>query len=187
MRKGGTGGNSTLTGAAFEYKTSLEQSLLNGEYKIVDRRDIGAKPKNDTAKIIVKEVWKDDVLKGYLLQKSALYRYLISQGIGWEKRISNRLFPDECFFNLEKNTFYIIEKKSQNGEGSVLEKLQTCYYKCLIYSRLFKDTNWNFKYCYLLDEWFEKTHDKHKDLYQFVKDNKCEYFFNELPLNFIGL
>ena len=37
--------------------------------------------------------------------------------------------PDESFFNIKTNKLIIIEKKWQQIEGSVDEKLQTCDFK----------------------------------------------------------
>ena len=79
------------------------------------------------------DVYKNDELIGYLLQKNALYTWLKSQGYDYKSVLSKRLLPDECFYNVKNKTLYIAEKKYQNGAGSVDEKLQTCDYKMFYY------------------------------------------------------
>ena len=37
--------------------------------------------------------------------------------------------PDECYIDEENKNIFIIEKKNQNGPGSVCEKIQTSDFK----------------------------------------------------------
>ena len=52
--------------------------------------------------------------------------------------ICNWYLPDSVFVNHTNNTIYVIEKKFQEGSGSVDEKLQTCDFKKRIYQKLYK-------------------------------------------------
>jgi len=86
-----------------------------------------------------------------------------------------------------KNTklFSYIEKKFQNANGSVDEKLQTFGFKLWQYSKLFNPLNIKVKYFYVLSDWFKQN--KYADTLEYMKKNNCNYFFNEIPSNFLGL
>jgi len=61
--------------------------------------------------------------------------------------------PDECYINEDKKHIIIIEKKFQNKNGSVCEKIQTAPFKKLYFEKilpLYKIT-----YAYILSKWFE--------------------------------
>jgi len=58
--------------------------------------------------------------------------------------------PDECY--IYNKTIFIIEKKFQQGSGSVCEKIQSPLFKKWQYSRMFPD--YNIVYIYCLSEWF---------------------------------
>ena len=183
MRRGGTGGSSTLTGKVFEYKTSLEECLKLAGYTLVERLDI----RHGTPGPI-KEVYKDNELYGILLEQDKLYYYLESLNINYKDFISNKQKPDECFINFKLKTVYIIEKKSQSGEGSTDEKLAVCDYKLKQYKKVFSPLGYDVKWYFLLDEWFKTNHfPKKKDLYNYVKECGCEYYFDEVPLKELGL
>ena len=58
-------------------------------------------------------------------------------------------------FNLFNFHIFIIEKKNQNGPGSVCEKIQTSDFKKWQYSRLFPQ--YNIIYIYCLSDWFKTS------------------------------
>ena len=60
--------------------------------------------------------------------------------------------PDECYINEKNNTIIIIEKKFQNCNGSVCEKIQSPDFKLWQYKRLFP--TYKIKYVYCLSDWF---------------------------------
>lgn len=163
-------GNSTKTGLLFEKKT-----LLSDKLKLLEEYS------NTTSD----EVIKNTNVVGLLLEKHKLYRYLKSKNIIWKSKLSKKILPDECFYNFIDNTFYIIEKKFQKTAGSVDEKLQTCYYKLNRFKKLLEDFNCNVKYCYLLSDWFNK--DSYKDTLNYIIESGCDYFINEIPLEYLGL
>ena len=60
--------------------------------------------------------------------------------------------PDECYIDEENKNIFIIEKKFQQCNGSVCEKIQTPDFKLWQYSRTFPD--YNIIYIYCLSDWF---------------------------------
>lgn len=166
----GTNGNSTKTGLLFEKQTTLFEKIKEQE-----------KYNQSTVDNII----ADNQIIGFLLEKNKLYKYLKRNNIIWNDVLSKKLLPDECFYNVLNNTVYIIEKKYQCTPGSVDEKLQTCCFKLNQYKKLFKNLNCDVKYCYLLNDWFKKK--EYVDVLSFIKDNNCEYFYNVIPLEYLGL
>ena len=63
--------------------------------------------------------------------------------------------PDECYIDRESKTIFIIEKKMQQGSGSVCEKIQTPDFKLWQYKRTFP--NYNIVYIYCLSEWYKEN------------------------------
>ena len=93
--------------------------------------------------------------------------------------------PDDTFTNIGNRTIYIVEKKFQNGSGSVAEKIQTCEYKKLQYMKLISQMGYDTVYVYILSDFFNDP--KFADVLKFINSKGCYYFFNELPLDFLGL
>ena len=93
---------------------------------------------------------------------------------------SKRLYPDEAI--ILDNDIFIIEKKYQQSEGSVDEKLQTCDFKRRQYEKVGKVVNKRIHFCYLLNDWFKK--EKYKDVLEYIKSAHCDYFFNTIPISY---
>ena len=134
--------------------------------------------------------WRIDFLGeevGQIFQKDGLYRYFDEiDDFDYTKIISAKLLPDEAIFVINKNTVYIIEKKTQSGGGSVDEKLQTCDFKLKQYKKLFSPLNKEVCYSYLLDkDWFKNP--RYKDTLDYIISVGCKYYFNYIPLDAIGL
>ena len=170
MIKGGTGGSSTLTGMIFERTTDL--------YKMIKSIPEYAKTTKDKIRYNGEDV-------GFFLRKEKIYKFLKSKGINYNLIISKKLLPDECIYNIKTNTLYIVEKKYQQTNGSTDEKPQTCVFKLWEYNKLAKAFGCNVKFCYLFNDWFKK--DEYKDMLQFIKEHGCEYFFNEIKMNWFEL
>lgn len=170
MITGGKGGSKTKSGIVFESR--------------IDLRTVFSKLKGYSVK-------GDDLLfKGKKVasfyKKYALYtRLLKSFRINWERRLSKRLLPDETIFVLSNGTLFIIEMKFQKVAGSVDEKLQTCDFKRKQYVKLFSGSKVRIKYVYVLNDWFKRK--EYKDTLKYIGSVDCDYFFEELPLNFLGL
>ena len=69
--------------------------------------------------------------------------------------------------------------------GSVDEKLQTCDFKNQQYNKLLSPLGISVKYTYVLSNWFQK--EEYKNVLEYIKSVGCHYFFEELPLSFLGL
>jgi hypothetical protein len=123
---------------------------------------------------------------GTIASKHDLYRVLLEpNGVNHKEVISKKLLPDEAIYLESTKTVFIIEKKFQNVAGSVDEKLQTCGFKKRQYSKLFSPLCIRVEYLYIFNDWF--SHPQYKDVLDFILENNCYYFFNEIPLNFLGL
>ncbi len=81
--------------------------------------------------------------------------------------------PDEAYIDLVRKKIFIIEKKFQQGTGSVDEKIQTGPYKQHHYSELFPNYNVNYVYC--LSDWFKN--DKYYSEMKYLQENKIPVFW----------
>lgn len=165
----GGGAQTNKNGLHFERTTSLNDALINQGYKISNYK-----------------ITKDDQYIGMSMDKHKLYsEFLNPRGIDYTKIISRKLLPDEALYNDSNKTLYIIEKKFQQGDGSVDEKLQTCDFKKKQYEKLVSSLNIKVEYIYVLCDWFNQS--KYRDVFDYIKDSGCHYYFNEIPLSLLGI
>lgn len=170
MIKSGKGGGNTKTGLVFEGKTDLSTFLSQQpHYKVIDSVVLY----NDEK---VAEVYKKHKFYSIFLKKL---------NIDWKQHISKQLLPDDSIFVLLNNTLFIIECKHQEVAGSVDEKLQTCDFKKKQYKKLMAPANIDVEYIYLLDNWFRN--EKYKDVLDYIQSVGCDYYFEYIPLNRLGL
>jgi len=169
MIEKGIGGGNTITGLNFE----KERNFLS----------ILKKAKGYSIKGTAIYYNRKEVAHSY--KKQGLYRFLHSKGIDWHKIVSKRLMPDEALYVIVNNTLFIIEMKFQKVAGSVDEKLQTCDFKKKQYMKLMAPLNIEVEYIYILNDWFKKP--AYKDTLNYVISVGCQYYFNYLPLQKIGL
>ena len=170
MIAGGKGGANTLTGLIFEGKVDL-RTFLN--------QQPGYKVAGSHVFYLEEEV-------GQIFKKGELYsQFLKPRGIDWHNCISSQLKPDNGIYVIINNTVYIIEVKTQNVKGSVDEKLQTCDFKKKQYQKLFFPLNIEVQYIYILDEWFRQP--KYKDVLDYIISVGCQYYFQYIPLQKLGL
>ena len=170
MITGGTGGANTLTGLIYEGKVDLKTFLNNQHgYRVVGSTVI----------------YQDEEV-AQIFQKYELYsEFLAPRGVDWKNCISSQLFPDNGIYVIINNTVFIIEVKTQNTTGSVDEKLQTCDFKKKQYQKLFFPLNIEVQYVYILDDWFRKP--KYKDVLDYIISVGCQYYFQYIPLQRLGL
>lgn len=169
MIKGGKGGGSTITGLHFESRVSLSDVLTKNGYDVINN-----------------EIYINGTKHAILLGKNKLYKHLLEpENIDYKNLISKKLLPDEAVLVPKKNILFIIEIKFQNGSGSVDEKLQTCGFKKQQYQKLLSPLNTNVEYIYILNDWF--TRPEYKDVLDYILEQKCHYYFNELPVDILGL
>lgn len=170
MIKGGIGGANTLTGLVYEGKVDLK-TFLNQQpgYRVEGSH-----------------VLYQDKEVGQIFKKHELYsQFLKPRGIDWRNCISAQLLPDNGIYVIINNTVYIIEVKTQNVGGSVDEKLQTCDFKKKQYQKLFFPLNIEVQYIYILDEWFKNP--RYKDVLDYIISVGCQYYFQYIPLQKLGL
>lgn len=93
---------------------------------------------------------------------------------------SKKLYPDEAI--ILDNDIFIIEKKYQQTEGSVDEKLQTCDFKKKQYEKIGKQVDKKIHFCFLLNDWFKQ--DRYTDVLEYIRAVQCDYFFNTIPVSY---
>lgn len=173
MKAGGFGGGSTITGLNFEGEADLLKLLRTTPGYKVSKAEIG----------------KSITFKGKELarcyRKHDLYRFLESKGVDWRKIISKKLLPDDALYVIANNTLFVIEVKYQEVAGSVDEKLQTCDFKKKQYQKLFYRLNIEVEYIYILSNWFRQS--GYKDVLDYIISVGCQYYFQYLPLQKLGL
>ncbi len=170
MIRGGKGGASTQTGLRFEGTQDLA-AAINRVHGLEVR---GGK------------IYRGASAVGELLPKHKLYTgLLLPKGVKWETLISQKLLPDQVIYMPADRTIFIVEIKYQATPGSVDEKLQTCDYKKKQYRKLLDPLGLKVEYVYVLNDWF--LHKRYKDVLNYIEAAGCRYFFNEIPLNFLGL
>lgn len=164
----GGGARTNVNGLGFEARTHLIDALNN----------------HPDFRVLENQVFKNDEVVAYYYEKHDLYKKLLeSKEIDYTKFISKKLLPDGAL--LVDNTIYIIEKKFQNGAGSVDEKLQTCDFKKKQYEKLFSPIGISVQFYYVLNDWFNQP--SNRDVFEYIRSVGCDYFFEELPLNRLGL
>ncbi len=169
MKKKGFGGGNTITGLKFERGRDILSILSNVK---------GYSVKGNIIFYLGKEVARS-------YRKHSLYKFLESQGVDYKKIISKKLLPDEALYVIVKNTLFVIEMKYQEVTGSVDEKLQTCDFKKKQYKKLMAPLNIEVEYIYILSNWFRKP--EYKDVLDYIISVDCQYYFQYLPLQRLGL
>jgi hypothetical protein len=170
MIKGGRGGERTKTGLEFENRARLQFVFEKIPGYAVDDHEVFYRNKK------VAELYS----------KNRLYSDLLDdRGIAWKDLISKKLLPDSALFVPEKSVLFIIELKFQQVAGSVDEKLQTCGFKIRQYKRLMGPLGIKVEYVYVLNDWFK--HPSYQDTLDYVHEEGCHYFFEEIPLDFLAL
>ena len=165
----GGGAKTNENGLYFEQTTALDTALIDAGYQISGH-----------------SVYSSNQKIGLSVQKHDFYKYFLEpKHINYTKYNSKKWLPDECFVNLQNNTVYIIEKKFQNSSGSVDEKLPNCDFKKKEYEKLCLPLKFKVEYLYVFNDWFKQK--VYKDTLEYIEDVGCHYFFNEIPLDFLGL
>lgn len=165
----GGGALTNVNGLHFEQTTSLNDALINEGFRLShDDRVCNSK----------------GVVLGYSKPKRSFIKFLEDNGVDISVN-SDTLLPDDAFINIRNKTVYIIEKKFQSVAGSVDEKLQTCLYKKMQYEKLASQMGYDIEYTYVLNDWFK--HDKYHDVLNYTEYVGCSYFFNVLPLHYLGI
>lgn len=166
----GGGARTNLNGLHFEQTTELRDLFEN----------------NDRFTVLGDSVYENGVIVATLFQKHALYKKLLEpKGIDYRDILSKKLLPDDSLLVHKTKTLYIIEKKFQHSSGSVDEKLQTCDFKKKQYSKLLAPLGIKVEYCYFLSDWFRQ--DEYRDVKDYILSVGCRYFFDVIPMEYLGL
>jgi hypothetical protein len=168
---GAGGANTNVNGKAFEDKTNNEQRLLENGF--VRNKIPGKSGKYDY----------------YLKNESNSIVYVSQGGLKsyfdyfFEKKIERN--PDEAYIKRVGNTFHvkILEKKNQNVEGSVIDKLMNgeCHRSEMEFA--INDERFKVEYAYCLSNFLKKSYMsdsiKMKHLRKWNTDKKIQVFFGE--------
>ena len=175
MKKGGKGGARTMTGLKFERNVGLYTAIeKQTDYIIQDNKLYKNTEKKDKKQFAT------------FLKKNNLYKFLKEHDIDYKDSISKKLLPDDAILIQDKKVLYIIEIKFQGTAGSTDEKLQTCDFKIKQYRKLLSPLKLKIEFIYILNDWFKNPN--YKDVLEYINSVEgCSYYFNELPLNKIGL
>jgi len=137
---GAGGSNTNINGLSFEKKTSIENKLLENNFK----------------KIVMNKKNK----YGYYFtcnNNNAKIIYLTQTGfkLYFKKKFNIDVYkhPDEAFLIISKNKYYIkiLEKKNQNVNGSVEDKLKTGKFNKKEYEKIFEKCITNLKLSHKFD------------------------------------
>lgn len=169
MKKGGIGGGNTITGLIYEGEVDLSTYLAKQKDYDIDGTNV---------------LYKGKVI-AYIFKKHEFYYFLEKNNIDWKQLISSKLLPDNCIYVIVNNTLFIIEVKNKNVAGSVDEKLQTCDFKRKQYKKLLSQLNIEVEYIYILSKWFKNP--KYKDVLDYIISVNCQYYFDYIPLQKLGL
>ncbi|WP_224271938.1 PD-(D/E)XK nuclease superfamily protein [Lactiplantibacillus plantarum] len=126
MKQGGTGGaNTNRGGLKFEASTDLAAHIVSelaDQYELKEHVFKESLVIKSTSKVF--DVYRkvDKKMIGIITKQYQFYNVL--KEIYHLDNVNKKKWkPDEVFFNLEANTVFIVEKKWQQGAGSVDEKI----------------------------------------------------------------
>jgi len=156
MIENGTGGVNTQTGKFFEIETDLITNLTNANI---------------------------DISNITFCKQHDFPRLLKSKGFDMKKHFGKKFLPDEAF--IYNNHLYIIEKKYQQVNGSVDEKIQTGPYKKLVFDECATALGLNgCTYIYLLSESFNvEKYTLHQIPY--LRNQGIQVYFSKIPIQTI--
>lgn len=180
MRRDGIGGAKTQkAGEAFESRTltALISSLKIGGYTVKSlRKGSGTSPRGITFKIKDKSIVE-------MYFKAAVHKdFFQPRGVLTEKYFSARLEPDTAIYSEKTNTLTIIEKKQQEGPGSVAEKLQTCDYKMMYYSTLCEPIAVKVDLIWQLGSYFVDQKESLRSVFEYMLSKGSRYYFLDIPI-----
>ena len=174
----GGGAKTNLNGLKFEAETSLLKVFSANpqfSFKVLQKTNF------------VQNIYLDEELIGYYTEKHDFYKYLEWKGVHWNGINSKKYLPDSVFINEKKKKIFVVEKKFQEVEGSVDEKLQTCHFKKKVYQKLISKIvgNYSLEYYYLLNSFFEKN--KYDDVKAYIQSVGCKYFIGFIEFEELGI
>lgn len=165
----GGGANTNKNGLHFEQQTDLVTALKNSGYEVEGN-----------------DIFYNGKKIGLSAPKHKLYKLILEPNkINYKDYVSKQLLPDEALYIYKKKSIFIIEKKFQKTAGSVDEKIQTCGFKLRQYKKLFKPLGIKVNYFYVLCNFYDNP--KYNDVLEYIEEEDCQYFFNDIPLDSLNL
>jgi hypothetical protein len=187
MKRGGVGGAKTQkAGAKFEESTAQDflQDFIDSGFKVVEEHRLSSN--SSTVHGISLRNEKGKSLEIYY--QDGVYKLFFEPGgVKWNQHFSARLKPDTAIYSPESRTLTIIEKKQQEAEGSVAEKLQTCDYKLHYYRTLTQALNIEVELVWLLGPYFEKKQETLKSVFEYMERKGSRYYFRKIPIQEISI
>lgn len=184
MIKGGQGGaNTNKTGLKFERDTDFSElvdSLPNYRVEEIEFED-----KKVTKAFKVYRKGSDEVI-GKIMPQYRFYDFL--NEIGLENFNSKQWKPDEAFINYENRTVYIVEKKWQETEGSVDEKLLGFGNKRRLYQRLLDKAEEPYAVQFVFvgnSDFWGRT--KYRDTFDMLRGDGIKVMLDEYDMVYFGL
>lgn len=184
MKKGGVGGaNTNKTGLKFEKDTDFSELVdLLPNYEV---REINFNDKKVTKGFEVYRLDKTEPV-GKIMPQYRFYDFLTELKI--ENTNSKKWKPDEVFINFENHTVYIVEKKWQETEGSVDEKLLGFGNKRRLYQRLLdKAENPYFVQFIFVGNSSFFAQEKYRDSFEMLRGDGIKIMLDEYDMNYFGL
>lgn len=187
MKKGGVGGaKAQKAGADFEASTSedLIQKLVKQGYKIAKEHRLAGSSGTLHGVSLVSP--KNSKLEIYY--QDGIYKLFFEpRGIDWREHFSARLKPDSAIYSEKTKTLTIIEKKQQEGAGSVAEKLQTCDYKMIYYSKLVSGMGIKVELVWQLGQYFVDQEANLKSIFEYMMSRGSRHYFLTIPIDGLNI
>ena len=177
---GAGGANTTLNGSLFEERTSIENKLLENKYI---KKEIDTKNKNKKGYYFE---YIDNNIKIIYLTQSGFVSYFAKEFNIDPKYLYRR--PDEAFLILYNNQYYlkILEKKNQNCDGSVEDKLKTGLFNKKEYDEILQTQSTykfiiSYAFCIskFLQNKFESNQFKYNNIFKIMNDDDIKLFYGE--------
>ena len=187
MKKGGVGGAKTQkSGADFESSTAenLIEKLLQKGYEVTNEHRLS----NEKSTLHGVSLRSKSNSKLEIYYQDGIYKLFFEpRGIDWKKYFSGRLKPDSAIYSEATKTLTIIEKKQQEGAGSVAEKLQTCDYKMQYYSRLVQGLGIKVELVWQLGKYFVDQEANLKSVFDYMASKGSRYYFLTIPVEELNI
>jgi len=187
MRKGGKGGAvASKSGSDFELKTQDEllKDLISLGYKVTSAEKTG-KDKNKYRYINLIDK-KNNIIDIYY--QGSLTKYFFGQqGVEVKDIFSHSLNPDTAIYSHKTKVLTIIEKKQQNTEGSVAEKLQTCDYKMHYYTTLCKPLKVKVELVWQLGDYFKRKEKNLKSVFEYMEKRQNKLYFGKIDVSELNI
>ena len=171
MITGGTGGANTLSGTYFE---QITKGIAPGIP--VHKKELRTYFEKNTDKLYsLSMIFQNNT--GLPTSEIPKDKWEKAKKFEGQFLLTKALEPDECWIDYESSTMTIFEKKYQDTNGSVDEKIQTCDFKWRQYKKIATELGLeNVYYIFILGDFFKNRY--YVDALNYVKSVPyCDYYF----------